>query len=205
MNSAVRAIVRMGIYVGCKVYLIHEGYQGLVEGGSKIELATWSCVSGTIGQGGTIIGSARCLEFKERPTRMKAAKNLVKLGINNLICIGGDGSLTGANVFKKEWYSLLKELLEKGLLNFFFLFLTYLIYSVFASIRLKFKGEITKEELDKCNNLNIVGIVGSIDNDFCGADMTIGANSALHRICEAVDAIVTTALRFAFCCIIRFI
>jgi 6-phosphofructokinase 1 len=142
MNSAVRAIVRIGIYVGCKVYLIHEGYKGLVEGGASIELATWSCVSGTIGQGGTIIGSARCLEFKERPTRMKAAKNLVKLGINNLICIGGDGSLTGANIFKKEWSSLLKELLEKSLSRslsnlyssiflfffFFFFFFFSLIY-----------------------------------------------------------------------------
>lgn len=50
MNSAVRAIVRMGIYLGCRVYLVHEGYQGLVEGGSKnIRLATWNVVSGIVG------------------------------------------------------------------------------------------------------------------------------------------------------------
>ena len=53
-------------------------------------------------KGGTIIGSARCMEFKERFWRLKAARNLVKSGINNLVCIGGDGSLTGANIFKKE-------------------------------------------------------------------------------------------------------
>ena len=45
--------------------------------------------------------------------------------------------------------------------------------------------------------MHIVGMVGSIDNDFCGTDMTIGTDSALHRIIEAIDAIVTTASRFA--------
>ncbi len=49
MNAALRAIVRMGIYLGCKVYLIHEGYQGLVDGKQNIELASWSCVSGIVG------------------------------------------------------------------------------------------------------------------------------------------------------------
>ena len=55
------------------------------------------------------------------------------------------------------------------------------------------KDEISNEEKEKYAFLNIVGLVGSIDNDFCGTDMTIGADSALHRIVEAVDAIVTTA------------
>ena len=59
-----------------------------------------------------------------------------------------------------------------------------------------FIGEITAEELKAYEFLNIIGIVGSIDNDFCGTDMTIGANSALHRIIETVDSISTTALRF---------
>ena len=100
---------------------------------------------------------------------MKAARNLVKNGINNLVAIGGDGTLTGANLFRQEWESLLKELLAKN--------------------------EITQEEFSKNPSLNLVGLVGSIDNDFCGTDMTIGANTALHRIIESVDAIVTTALR----------
>jgi 6-phosphofructokinase 1 len=65
-------------------------------------------------QGGTIIGSARCQEFRERYGRLKAAKNLVVRGITNLVVIGGDGSLTGANLFRSEWSSLLEELLQTG-------------------------------------------------------------------------------------------
>ncbi|CAF4287964.1 unnamed protein product, partial [Adineta steineri] len=103
MNPAVRAVVRMGIYLGCKVYFIHEGYQGLVDGGNSIRQATWASVSGILDDGGTIIGSARCKEFRERPGRLRAAKNLIDHGINNIVCIGGDGSLTGANLFRKEW------------------------------------------------------------------------------------------------------
>ena len=53
---------------------------------------------------------------------------------------------------------------------------------------------MTKEQAEACGHLNIVGMVGSIDNDFCGTDMTIGTDSALHRIIEAVDAIKPTAL-----------
>lgn len=56
-------------------------------------------------------------------------------------------------------------------------------------------GKITAEEATKSSFLNIVGLVGSIDNDFCGTDMTIGTDSALHRIVEIVDAITTTAQR----------
>ncbi|CAF3568447.1 unnamed protein product [Adineta steineri] len=167
MNPAVRAIVRMGIYLGCKVYFIHEGYQGLVDGGNSIRQATWASVSGILDDGGTIIGSARCKDFREKPGRLRAAKNLIDHGINNIVCIGGDGSLTGANLFRKEWDSLLKELVETK--------------------------EVTQENADKYKNLNIVGLVGSIDNDFCGTDMTIGADSALHRVMEAIDCITTTA------------
>uniref|UniRef100_A0A4W3HDD4 6-phosphofructokinase n=1 Tax=Callorhinchus milii TaxID=7868 RepID=A0A4W3HDD4_CALMI len=141
MNAAVRAVVRMGIYVGAKVYFVHEG--------------------------GTVIGSARCKAFRNREGRLKAALHLVQLGITNLCVIGGDGSLTGANLFREEWKGLLDELVEKG--------------------------EIQSEEAMKYSHLNVVGMVGSIDNDFCGTDMTIGTDSALHRIIEVVDAIVTTA------------
>ena len=65
-------------------------------------------------QGGTIIGSARCKSFRERSGRLQAALNLVKHGITNLVVIGGDGSLTGANLFRQEWTSLLKELTDTG-------------------------------------------------------------------------------------------
>lgn len=54
------------------------------------------------------------MEFKERPGRLKAAKNLLTHGITNLVVIGGDGSLTGANLFKEEWPDLLKALVESG-------------------------------------------------------------------------------------------
>lgn len=61
-----------------------------------------------------MIGSARCMDFKERAGRKKAAKNLVTRGITNLVVIGGDGSLTGANLFKEEWSTLLQELTKDG-------------------------------------------------------------------------------------------
>lgn len=65
-------------------------------------------------QGGTIIGSARCKAFRTREGRLKAAHNLVQLGITNLCVIGGDGSLTGANIFRGEWSTLLEELARDG-------------------------------------------------------------------------------------------
>ena len=58
-----------------------------------------------------------------------------------------------------------------------------------------FKGQITSTQREHCGTLNIVGMVGSIDNDFCGTDMTIGTDSALHRILESIDCISTTASR----------
>jgi len=66
-------------------------------------------------QGGTVIGSARCKDFREREGRLRAALNLLDRGITNLVCIGGDGSLTGANLFRQEWSSLLEELVSTGL------------------------------------------------------------------------------------------
>lgn len=65
-------------------------------------------------QGGTIIGSARCKAFTTREGRLAAAYNLVHRGITNLCVIGGDGSLTGANIFRSEWGSLLEELVKEG-------------------------------------------------------------------------------------------
>lgn len=65
-------------------------------------------------QGGTVIGSARCKDFRERAGRLKAAKNLIMRGISNLVVIGGDGSLTGANLFRQEWSELVADLASKG-------------------------------------------------------------------------------------------
>ena len=65
-------------------------------------------------QGGTVIGSARCKEFRTLEGRVRAALNLVQHGITNLCVIGGDGSLTGANLFREEWSSLLETLRTTG-------------------------------------------------------------------------------------------
>ncbi|KAI4885099.1 hypothetical protein NFI96_015744 [Prochilodus magdalenae] len=167
MNAAVRAVTRMGIYVGAKVYLIYEGYQGLVDGGDHIKIGNWQSVTNIIQLGGTVIGSARCKAFTTREGRLAAAFHLVQRGITNLCVCGGDGSLTGANIFRSEWSDLLAQLVEEG--------------------------RITDTLAQQYTHLNIVGLVGSIDNDFCGTDMTIGADSALHRIMEVIDAISTTA------------
>ncbi|NWV26101.1 PFKAP protein, partial [Origma solitaria] len=167
MNAAVRAVVRMGIYVNAKVYFVYEGYQGMVDGGDNIVEVSWESVSSILQMGGTVIGSARCQPFRTREGRLQAAFNLVQRKITNLCVIGGDGSLTGANLFREEWSGLLEELAANG--------------------------KIDAEAVKKYAYLNIVGMVGSIDNDFCGTDMTIGTDSALHRIIEVVDAIMTTA------------
>ncbi|XP_040290265.1 ATP-dependent 6-phosphofructokinase, platelet type isoform X2 [Bufo bufo] len=167
MNAAVRAVVRMGIYVEAKVYFVHEGYQGMVDGGDNIVEVSWESVSSILQVGGTVIGSARCKAFRAREGRLQAAYNLIQRGITNLCVIGGDGSLTGANLFREEWSGLLEELVKNE----------------------KIEAAAAQEH----SHLNIVGMVGSIDNDFCGTDMTIGTDSALHRIIEVVDAIMTTA------------
>ena len=81
-------------------------------------------------------------------------------------------------------------LTSKGWRHLFFCRKTILvILHIFSS------GRITTEQRQNCDVLNIVGLVGSIDNDFCGTDMTIGSDTALHRIVEAVDTIGTTASR----------
>lgn len=167
MNAAVRAVVRTALNHGVAVYAIYEGYQGLVDGGDYIRPMTWDAVGGILQQGGTVIGSARCEQFRTRQGRLQAARNLVAHDIDALIIIGGDGSLTGAHIFRQEWPSLLAELRETGL--------------------------ISQEQADRHPQLAIVGLVGSIDNDMFGTDMTIGADTALHRITEAIDAIGSTA------------
>jgi 6-phosphofructokinase 1 len=167
MNAAVRAIVRTSIEEGIDVYAIYEGYQGMVEGGDRIRKMTWESVGGILQRGGTVIGTARSDEFRTREGRLKATENLLANDIDNLVIIGGDGSLTGANIFRQEWSGLLDELVSLG--------------------------KISQETADEHPNLMIVGLVGSIDNDMFGTDMTIGTDTALHRITEAVDAIMSTA------------
>lgn len=167
MNAAVRAVVRMAIHMGCEAYFVKEGYEGLVRGGKYITKAEWGDVRGWLSDGGTLIGTARCMAFYERAGRKKAARNLVLSGIDSLCIIGGDGSLTGADKFRQEWPSLLEELVKDG--------------------------ELKPQQAAAYKYLNIVGMVGSIDNDMSGTDATIGCYSALARICEMVDYIEATA------------
>lgn len=167
MNAAVRAVVRTALRHSVDVYAIHEGYQGMIEGGDRIRKLVWTDVGGILHLGGTVLGSARSAAFRERAGRLRAAQNLVERDIDGLVVIGGDGSLTGANLFREEWPTLLAELVATG--------------------------AVTAEMAHRYPQLQLVGLVGSIDNDMFGTEMTIGADTALHRIVEAIDAIVSTA------------
>jgi 6-phosphofructokinase 1 len=167
MNAAVRAVVRTGLHHGLEVYAVYEGYAGLLAGGDHIRRVSSDDVGGILHRGGTVIGSERSQEFRTREGRRRAAANLVERGVVALVVIGGDGSLTGADVFRREWPELLGELVEAG--------------------------GITREQAAAHPRLRVVGLVGSIDNDLVGTDVTIGADTALHRITEAVDAIRSTA------------
>ncbi|KAL0265135.1 6-phosphofructokinase, alpha subunit [Diplodia seriata] len=167
MNGAVRAVVRMAIHRGCEAYAVYEGYEGLVQGGDMIRPMVWEDVRGWLSEGGTLIGTARCMTFRERPGRLQAAKNMIHKGIDALVICGGDGSLTGADLFRSEWPSLVDELVEKK--------------------------ELTADQVAPFRHLNIVGLVGSIDNDLAGTDATIGAYTSLGVICEAIDKLDSTA------------
>lgn len=183
MNAAVRSVVRSAIARGVEVFAIYEGYQGMVEGAecstegdrsnqapaaeACIRELKWYDVAGILHRGGTIIGTARCASFRTREGRLQAVRNLIAYGIDGLVAIGGDGSLTGAHLFRSEWPELLAELVDRG--------------------------EIDSEIAQRHSHLAIVGLPASIDNDMYGSDMTIGTDTALHRITEAIDAISSTA------------
>jgi len=143
MNAAVRAVTRAAIYNGLEVKGIYRGYRGLITG--EIVPFKTNNVSNIIQQGGTILKTARCLEFREPEGRREAYETMQREGIDSLVVIGGDGSLTGARIFAQEY------------------------------------------------NIPIVGLPGTIDNDLYGTDTTIGYDTALNTIMEAVDKIRDTA------------
>ena len=167
MNAAVRAVVRTALSRGVRVFAIREGYEGAVAGGDRIAPMTWSSVGGILHMGGTSIGTARSDRFRSRDGRKQAAWNFLNAGIDSLVVIGGDGSLSGADALRQEWRSLVDELAAEG--------------------------RIDAAAAARATAFSIVGLVGSIDNDMAGTDITIGADTALHRITEAVDAIASTA------------
>ncbi len=143
MNAAIRAVTRTAIYNGYKVKGILRGYHGLVT--NKIIDLTSSSVSNIIQKGGTILKTARSKEFRTPEGRQLAYDNMKAAGIDALVVIGGDGSLSGAQIFANEF------------------------------------------------DVPIVGLPGTIDNDVDGTDETIGYDTALNTIVEAVDKLRDTA------------
>ncbi len=143
MNAAIRAVTRSAIYNGMEVKGIYHGYRGLISG--EIKPFKTENVSNIIQQGGTILKTARCKEFQTPEGRQLAYDVLRQEGIDALVVIGGDGSLTGARIFAQEY------------------------------------------------DYPIIGLPGTIDNDLYGTDLTIGYDTALNTIMEAVDKIRDTA------------
>ena len=143
MNAAIRAVTRTAIYNNYRVMGIKRGYYGLVY--NEIEEFSSKSVSNIVQLGGTILKTARCKEFATPEGRKRAYENMQRAGIDALVVIGGDGSLTGARIFAEEY------------------------------------------------DIPIVGLPGTIDNDLGGTDRTIGYDTALNTIVEAVDKIRDTA------------
>ncbi|MBR5930343.1 MAG: 6-phosphofructokinase [Prevotella sp.] len=101
MNAAIRAVTRAGIYNGFKIKGIYRGWDGLIN--NEIKEFSTENVSGIINMGGTILKTARSKEFMTKEGRQKAYDNMVKNGIDALVIIGGNGSLTGARIFAEEF------------------------------------------------------------------------------------------------------
>jgi 6-phosphofructokinase 1 len=143
MNAAVRAVVRTCAYhkVGC--FGVYQGYQGLID--NNLEPMNARSVKDIINKGGTILKSARCLEFRTSEGRKIAHDNLKKNNIDGLVVIGGDGSFTGAMIFQKEF------------------------------------------------SFPVIGIPGTIDNDIQGTRFTLGYDTALNTVIDAIDKIRDTA------------
>ena len=114
MNAAVRAVVRTALAKGAQPYAILEGWQGACDGGDSIKKMDWSDVSSISPRVDTVIGTARSAEFRTYEGRHRAAANLLEHGIDHLVVIGGDGSLSGTNEFRGEWSQHLAELVAEG-------------------------------------------------------------------------------------------
>ncbi|MBI9048370.1 MAG: 6-phosphofructokinase [Anaerolineaceae bacterium] len=142
MNAAIRAVTRTAISMGAEVFGVQLGYQGLIDG-IIIPLGARD-VAGIIQRGGTMLGSARCDEFKTAQGQREAIRNLHQHGIEGIVVIGGNGSQTGANALAKQGFP-------------------------------------------------VVGVASTIDNDLYGSDITIGVDTALNIVLEAIDRLKVTA------------
>lgn len=101
MNACIRSVVRSAAFRDWEVYGVRGGFQGLVEG--DFGLLTLRSVGNIIQRGGTILGSSRSKEFRTKEGRAQAFRELKALGIQKLICMGGDGTLMGSSIFSKEF------------------------------------------------------------------------------------------------------
>ena len=144
MNAAVRGVVRTAAYYNIEAAAIFKGYQGLID--NDIKMMNPRSVNNIINKGGTILKSARCLEFQTPEGRKKAYRTIVKNKIDALVVIGGDGSFTGAMIFQSEF------------------------------------------------DFPVIGIPGTIDNDIYGTSHTIGYDTALNTVIDAIDKIRDTAI-----------
>ena len=144
MNAALRAVVRTAVYHKIECVGIYQGYQGLID--NKVKVMNARSVNNIINKGGTVLKSARCLEFRTKEGRQTAFETIQKHGIEALLVIGGDGSFTGAMIFQSEF------------------------------------------------NIPVIGIPGTIDNDIFGTSHTIGYDTALNTVIEAIDKIRDTAI-----------
>lgn len=142
MNAAIRAVVRTALHHGIEVMGVQRGYSGLING--ELFSMNRSSVSDIIHRGGTILRTARCLEFKKEEVRIKATKILKAYGVDALVVIGGDGSFTGAKLLSKL-------------------------------------------------GVKTVGLPGTIDNDLSYTDYTIGFDTALNTVIDAIDKVRDTS------------
>jgi 6-phosphofructokinase 1 len=101
MNACIRSVIRACAHYNLEVFGIHRGYQGLIE--NEIHPMTPSSVANIIQMGGTILKTARSMDFMTPEGRKKAHQNLLNSGIEGIVCIGGNGTYTGAMIFEKEF------------------------------------------------------------------------------------------------------
>jgi len=143
MNACIRAAVRTGIYNGINMFGVMQGYQGLIN--NNIIPMDARSVSNIIHLGGTILKTARCLDFKTEEGMKIAYENLKANDIDALVVIGGDGTFTGAQRFSQRY------------------------------------------------EISVIGVPGTIDNDLYGSDFTLGYDTAINTVIEAIDKIRDTA------------
>ncbi|MBR2675205.1 MAG: 6-phosphofructokinase [Mogibacterium sp.] len=143
MNAAIRAATRYAIYYDMEVYGIRKGYEGLIDG--EFEKLDRRSVADIMQHGGTFLRTARSERFITEEGMAKAARNLETFKINDLIVIGGNGSLTGAHILSQN------------------------------------------------HGINVMGLPGTIDRDLAYTDHTIGFDTALNTVLDAITRVRDTS------------